>query len=222
MACPDLYPPTPQDTPLGTPETTPHLSLHRRALLNQHMGSLPGSASGTPQLQRQSFTPTIASDEWDDLPDEPPPPYPGLANGSVPTTAPEDTTDDGTLDENTTIATAGVDNPITEQPASSESRSSSPEENQENPWVLNNLRNSHLRNRDQSSVVGNTAEQYSMQSRTPNGDSRQQHHDEDSHGESSSRSESLAESDSAEERIPVPKQTVESCPQDVAMRVAVV
>ena len=210
MACPDLYPPTPQETPHGTPETTPHLSLHRRALLNQH-GSLTGSGSGTPQLQRQSFTPTIASDEWDEIPEYPPPPYPGLANGDVSTAIQEDVTDNTTQVENTPGEMPGVENLGISQPGSDYSGSSTPNQNSspveenEDPWILNKIGNSYQRNRDDNPPNRGRTEQYQMRSRTPSNDSS--HSNQDSRAESSTGSDNPdidTMSVSAQDRNPKP------------------
>ena len=229
MACPDLYPPTPQGTPHGTPDTTPHLSLHRRALLNQHMGSLTGSAGSaiaTPQLHRQSFTPTVASDEWDELPEYPPPPYPGLANGEVSIPIPEDTTDNTTEVENDRGERPGIENAGVSQPESENSRASSPNQNstspvgnQENPWVLNNVGNSHLRNRDNNSPSRSNTEQHPMRTRTPTDDSAQLNENDQRESTSSCDSPVIdTNSESAQDRGAKP--AVEA--QNLGLRVAVV
>ena len=226
MACPDLYPPTPQETPHGTPETTPHLSLHRRALLNQH-GSLPGSGSGTPQLHRQSFTPTIASDEWDEIPEYPPPPYPGLANGDVSTAIPEDATDNTTEVENVSGEMPSIENPGISHPGSDNSGESTPNDNSspveenENPWILNNIGNYYLRNRDEPPPGRGNTEQYPMRTRTPSHDST--HSNQDSQAESMSSSDGPVidtTSESAQDRSPKPM--VESDTHIPELRVAVV
>lgn len=209
MACPDLYPPTPQDTPHATPETTPHLSLHRRALLNQHVGSLASSGSATPQLQRQSFTPTIASDEWDNIPEYPPPPYPGLANADISASIHEDASDYVAEVESSRGEMPGVENLGASQPGSESSGTSSPNENssspvsgdRENPWVLNNFGHGNLRDRQSNLPDRGTTEQYPMRERTASADSR--HSNRDSPGGSNSDSHgSGAGSDTEEERTP--------------------
>jgi hypothetical protein len=221
MACPDMYPPTPQDTPHVTPDTTPHLSLHRRALLNQQqLGSLPSSISVTPQLNRRSFTPTVTSDEWDDVPEYPPPPYPGLADGEVAIPIPEDATDC-----TTDAPRPGIENPGVSQPESENSRASSPDQNSspdgndENPWVLNNSENSHLRSRDPPSR-GNT-EQYPMRARTSSNDST--HSNEDSQrGSNSSSSSQVIDTNPVSVHDRNPKPGVDSETPNLGMRVAVV
>jgi hypothetical protein len=227
MACPDLYPPTPQDSPHATPETTPHLSLHRRALLNQHMGSLPGSDSASPQLHRQSFTHSIASDDLDEIPEYPPPPYPGLANGDVSTSIPENTTDNATEVDNTAGVMPGIENLIVRQPESDSSAASSPNQNssplddQENPWVLNNVGNSHLRDRDHNPPSRVNTEQYPMRARTLSDDSARSNENSQEESTSSSNSQVLdTTSESAHGRNPKPG--IESGSQDVGLRVAVV
>jgi hypothetical protein len=227
MACPDLYPPTPQDSPHATPETTPHLSLHRRALLNQHMGSLPGSDSASPQLHRQSFTHSIASDDLDEIPEYPPPPYPGLANGDVSTSIPENTTDNATEVDNTAGVMPGIENLIVSQPESDSSAASSPNQNssplddQENPWVLNNVGNSHLRDRDHNPPSRVNTEQYPMRARTLSDDSARSNENSQEESTSSSNSQVLdTTSESAHSRNPKPG--IESGSQDVGLRVAVV
>ena len=220
MACPDMYPPTPQDTPHVTPDTTPHLSLHRRALLNQQLGSLPSSASATPPLHRQSFTPTVASDEWDDVPEYPPPPYPGLANGDVSIPIPEDTTDNTTEGVRPGIENEGISRAESENSrTSSPNQNSSPVGNQENPWVLNNSENSHLRNRDNNPASRGNTEQYPMRTRTPSNDST--HSNEDSQEESTSSCNSQV-IDTNPEQNRNPKPGVDSETPNIGMRVAVV
>lgn len=196
MACPDLYPPTPQDTPHGTPETTPHLSLHRRTLLNQHMGSLTGLAPSTPQLHHESGIPTVTNDEWDEVPEYPPPPYPGLANGDVSMTITEDSTDVEV--ENGPDTSPGIVNPVVSQPESDNFRALSPVQNssspvgeQENPWILNDRGNSSLRNRS-------TAEQFALQSGALSDDSIRTNSQE----EVLSGSNTSDVADTADERIP--------------------
>ncbi|CAB4025748.1 Hypothetical predicted protein [Paramuricea clavata] len=227
MACPDLYPPTPQDSPHATPETTPHLSLHRRALLNQHMGSLPGSGSASPQLHRQSFTHSIASDDLDEIPEYPPPPYPGLANGDVSTSIPENTTDNATEVDNTPGVMPGIENLIVNQSESDSSAASSPNQNssplddQENPWVLNNVGNSHLRDRDHNPPSRVNTEQYPMRARTLSDDSTRSNENSQEESTSSSNSQVIdTTSESAHGRNPKPG--IESGSQDVELRVAVV
>ena len=222
MASPDRYPPTPQDTPRGTPETTPHLSLHRRTLLNQHMGSLPDSASVTPQLHRQSFTPTVASDEWDDVPEDPPPPYPGLGNGSVSVPVEgDDTIDNTTAVEDTRGVVPGIENPGVSHPGSAASspNPNSPIGEQESPWVLNNTGHGHLRNRDSNTPSGGNIEQYPLRSRTQSGDSDQTN----SQGEStSSYNDAVIDTTSESAQDRGPKPIAESRQQNNELRVAVV
>lgn len=149
MASPNMYPPTPQGTPQGTPETTPYLSLHRRALLNQYGGT---SVSGSPQSQRQSITPTIAS-QWEEERDDPPPPYPGIANGNIGNSTSELNTQHENHDAGTGESTSG-ESTSTEStsavsipqavPRSGDLNRSDPSSDQDrgnNPWVINHTGN---------------------------------------------------------------------------------
>ncbi|XP_046857598.1 uncharacterized protein LOC124450995 isoform X2 [Xenia sp. Carnegie-2017] len=152
MASPERYPPTPQGTPHATPQGTPHgtPSLHRRVLLTQQAVSLPGSIAATPQLDRASFPSTpqlnrasFQSDDIDGESEEPPPPYPGLANTENPNSTREDATN-VELQPTNVVQNQGVENAGVNV---------SPTVVTEDPWVLNSVEENVNKNRENNPTI---------------------------------------------------------------------